>query len=51
MSSIDGGLVVPTFDLFTLQAGRYLSGDHFHPNGTGYQAIAERIVQRIGVQE
>lgn len=51
MSSIDGGLVVPTFDLFTLQAGRYLSGDHFHPNGTGYQAIAERIVQGIGVQE
>ncbi|MEF2964253.1 GDSL-type esterase/lipase family protein [Paenibacillus sp. M1] len=46
-----GGLVVPTSDLFTLQAGRYLSGDHFHPNGTGYQAIAERIVQGIAVKE
>ncbi len=51
MSSLGEGLVVPTYDLFTLQAGRYLSGDHFHPNGSGYQAIAERIVQSINVNE
>ncbi|RCX23386.1 lysophospholipase L1-like esterase [Fontibacillus phaseoli] len=51
MASIEGGLIVPTFDLFTLQAGRYLSGDHFHPNATGYQAIADRIVQGIAVKE
>lgn len=37
--------LVPTFDLFQHKLGEYLSSDHFHPNGTGYQAIADRIVQ------
>lgn len=46
-----GGLVVPASDLFTLQAAGYLSGDHFHPNGSGYQAIAERIVQGLVVKK
>ncbi|MEB9894994.1 GDSL-type esterase/lipase family protein [Bacillus cereus] len=40
-------LLVPTFDLFQQNIGSYLSSDHFHPNGDGYQAIAERIVQSI----
>lgn len=49
MASLEGGRVAPTADLFTLRAPSYLSGDHFHPNGTGYQAIAERIVQGIAI--
>lgn len=40
-------LLVPTYDLFQHNIGSYLSSDHFHPNGEGYQAIAERIVQSI----
>ena len=36
--------VVPTFDLFAARADR-LAVDHFHPNGKGHQAIAERIAQ------
>ncbi|MFB4323621.1 GDSL-type esterase/lipase family protein [Priestia sp. BR_2] len=37
--------LVPTFDLFQHKLGEYLSTDHFHPNGAGYQAIADRIVE------
>ncbi|GAB6930044.1 SGNH/GDSL hydrolase family protein [Paenibacillus sp. JCM 10914] len=37
--------LVPTFDLFQHKLGEYLSSDHFHPNGDGYQAIADRIVE------
>lgn len=40
--------VIPTFDLFEQNLRGYLSSDHFHPNGTGYEAIAERIVQGFG---
>jgi lysophospholipase L1-like esterase len=40
--------VIPTFDLFEQNLAAYLSTDHFHPNGAGYQAIAERIVQGFG---
>ncbi|WP_136606084.1 GDSL-type esterase/lipase family protein [Paenibacillus dokdonensis] len=39
--------LVPTFDLFQHNLDKYLSSDHFHPNGDGYQQIAERIVQGI----
>lgn len=39
--------LVPTFDLFTHNLDLYLSSDHFHPNGEGYQQIADRIVQGI----
>ncbi|MFB5759162.1 GDSL-type esterase/lipase family protein [Paenibacillus medicaginis] len=41
----DNMSVIPTFDLFWQNLPAYLSSDHFHPNGAGYQAIAERIVQ------
>ncbi|MGM1046190.1 MAG: GDSL-type esterase/lipase family protein [Bacillota bacterium] len=40
-------MMVPTFDLFQGKLDVYLSSDHFHPNGNGYQAIAERIAQGI----
>ncbi|EHB64490.1 MULTISPECIES: GDSL-type esterase/lipase family protein [Paenibacillus] len=39
--------LVPTFDLFQHKLDAYLSSDHFHPNGAGYQAIADRIVQGL----
>lgn len=40
-------VMVPTFDLFQGKLDVYLSSDHFHPNGKGYEVIAERIVQGI----
>lgn len=40
-------IVVPTFDLFQIHNQKYLSSDHFHPNETGYQRIADRIYQVI----
>lgn len=39
--------VVPTFDLFEHELGKYLSSDHFHPNEAGYIRIAERVVQTL----
>lgn len=50
LGEYEGTLVIPTYDLFTQNSARYLSGDHFHPNGDGYQAIAERMVQSIARQ-
>ncbi|KRE59427.1 GDSL-type esterase/lipase family protein [Paenibacillus sp. Soil750] len=39
-------LIVPTYDLFEQNLIKYLSSaDHFHPNGDGYERIADRIVQ------
>lgn len=40
-------MVIPTFDLFQNNLDQYLSADHFHPNGDGYEQIAQRIVQSI----
>ncbi len=40
-------MLIPTFDLFQNNLNKYLSSDHFHPNGTGYEQIAERIVQSL----
>jgi lysophospholipase L1-like esterase len=39
--------LVPTFDLFNNHLGKYLSSDHFHPNGDGYRRMGERIVQAV----
>lgn len=39
--------LVPTFDLFNKHLNKYLSTDHFHPNGDGYQRIGERFIQAI----
>ncbi|MGN7761862.1 GDSL-type esterase/lipase family protein [Paenibacillus sp. 22594] len=39
--------LVPTFDLFNRHLGKYLSSDHFHPNGDGYQRISERVMQAL----
>ncbi|XID94380.1 GDSL-type esterase/lipase family protein [Paenibacillaceae bacterium WGS1546] len=39
--------VVPTYDLFEIHLGKYLSSDHFHPNEDGYARMAERVVQAL----
>ncbi|OKP82368.1 lysophospholipase [Paenibacillus helianthi] len=39
--------LVPTFDLFNRHLDKYLSSDHFHPNGNGYQRISERVIQAL----
>lgn len=40
-------VLVPTFDLFNGHLDKYLSSDHFHPNGDGYGRIAERFIQAL----
>ncbi|USB34844.1 GDSL-type esterase/lipase family protein [Paenibacillus sp. YPG26] len=47
LNSYETGRVVSTFDIFTGNTKKYLADDHFHPNGDGYQYIAERIVQGL----
>nr|WP_232101885.1 GDSL-type esterase/lipase family protein [Paenibacillus sp. URB8-2] len=39
--------LVPTLDLFNGHLDKYLSSDHFHPNGDGYQRMADRVVQAV----
>lgn len=39
--------LVPTFDLFNRHLDKYLSSDHFHPNGDGYQRIGDRFLQAV----
>ncbi|ANE47906.1 hypothetical protein SY83_18235 [Paenibacillus swuensis] len=39
--------LVPTQDLFEGQPTEYLAGDQFHPNGAGYERIADRVVQAL----
>ncbi|WP_068617275.1 GDSL-type esterase/lipase family protein [Paenibacillus tuaregi] len=47
VNAYENARVVSTFDLFVGNTQKYLSDDHFHPNGDGYQHIAERIAQGI----
>ncbi|MFD2612101.1 GDSL-type esterase/lipase family protein [Paenibacillus gansuensis] len=39
--------LVPTQDLFEKKVTHYLAADQFHPNGAGYERIADRIVQAL----
>lgn len=36
---------VPTEDLFSINGTKYLSSDHYHPNGEGYKQIGIRMAQ------
>ncbi|MGQ8872958.1 GDSL-type esterase/lipase family protein [Paenibacillus sp. TSA_86.1] len=45
LNNEDKMTLVPTFDLFENHLDKYLSSDHFHPNGQGYQQMAVRIAQ------
>jgi len=38
-------IFVPSYDLFERNGTRFLFTDHFHPNGDGYERIADRMVQ------
>jgi lysophospholipase L1-like esterase len=38
---------IPVYDLFQFQLGEMLSQDQLHPNGLGYEKIAERIIEVI----
>lgn len=40
-------LFIPTYDLFKYNLQNYLAADNFHPNGTGYQAISNRIAEAL----
>ena len=40
-------IVVPTYDLFQFEIGKYLYTDEFHPNTLGYERMADRIVQAL----
>ncbi|MCS1350018.1 GDSL-type esterase/lipase family protein [Mechercharimyces sp. CAU 1602] len=42
-------VVVPTYDLFQLNPKGYLYSDQFHPNHAGHQAMAERLLQAMGI--
>jgi lysophospholipase L1-like esterase len=43
----DRVIVIPTFDLFAMDPGKYLYSDHFHPNHLGYERMVERLWQVI----
>ncbi|MNW39185.1 Spore germination lipase LipC [compost metagenome] len=49
MDPYEGSLIVPTYDLYMNNSARYLSSDHFHPNGDSYQLIADRIIQGLAI--
>lgn len=40
-------LFIPTYDLFKYNTENYLAADNFHPNGAGYEAISDRIVEAL----
>lgn len=40
-------LFVPVADLFERHLDRYLYSDHFHPNGDGYERMAERLFRAL----
>jgi lysophospholipase L1-like esterase len=40
-------IFIPTYDLFKLNAAKYVAPDALHPNAAGYQAMAGRIGKNI----
>ncbi len=41
----ENAVFLPTYDLFRFQLEDFLSFDNLHPNGEGYEAIAQRILR------
>lgn len=46
-AELPAAVVVPTFDLFQWNLAQYIYTDHFHPNGDGYERIADRVMQAL----
>ncbi len=40
-------VLVPTYDLYDANLDLYLADDRFHPNGSGYEMIAARVMQTL----
>lgn len=45
VTSDSNSVFVPTYDIFQYNIKKYLTIDNFHPNSSGYKAIAERVEQ------
>lgn len=51
ISTYDQMSLAPTFDLFENNVPQLLASDHFHPNAQGYEEMAERIVEVLGITD
>lgn len=51
ISTYDQMALAPTFDLFENNVPQLLASDHFHPNAQGYEEMAERIVEVLGITD
>lgn len=45
LSQYSNSVFIPTYELFKGNLKNYLAMDGFHPNGTGYQAISQKVLQ------
>ncbi len=51
ISTYDQMALAPTFDLFENNVSELLASDHFHPNAQGYEEMAERIIEVLGITD
>lgn len=51
INTYDHMALATTFDLFENNVPQLLASDHFHPNAQGYEEMAERIVEVLGITD
>ncbi|MBD7968116.1 GDSL-type esterase/lipase family protein [Paenibacillus gallinarum] len=51
INTYDQMALASTFDLFENNVPQLLASDHFHPNAQGYEEMAERIVEVLGITD
>lgn len=51
INTYDKMALASTFDLFENNVPQLLASDHFHPNAQGYEEMAERIVEVLGITD